>query len=226
MIIEIFRDPNLLARIRSDLDTIAESPQHTGSWIEELMALPLLQSVYAEVLRLRVDVQTVFRDNREDIRVNNWTFPKKSLLLVPTRPAHRDENYWNTRDGQYPLDRFWSDRFLEFPGEPRSGPSRAIRARSEAHRNGSGQGKPKFITAGTSDSWIPYGVGERACPGRFFAQREIVAFCAIIVQNYEVRLPGLDAISHVSANDVFYGLGVQRPRAALPFRMRRLQRLG
>jgi cytochrome P450 len=223
MIVEVFRDPNLLRRVRSELDKISEAPEDHGRWVEELMALPLLQSIYAEMLRLRVDVQTVFRDNNKDIQINRWTFPKKSLLLVPTRLAHRDENYWNTCNGQYPLDRFWSDRFLTRHGDPESRPSRCARPQSELSKDESKQ-KPKFITAGTADSWIPYGVGERACPGRFFAQREIVAFCATMVRDYEIELFSLSAGVHVPANDLFYGLGVQRPRGTLPFRIRRLAR--
>jgi cytochrome P450 len=222
MIVEIFRNPNLLKRVRLELDTISETPEDHGRWVEELMALPLLQSIYAEMLRLRVDVQTVFRDNHKDIQINRWTFPKKSLLLVPTRPAHRDEDYWNTRNGQYPLDRFWSDRFLAHHGDAESGPSRCARPRSELIKDESKQEskqKPKFITAGTADSWIPYGVGERACPARFFAQREIVAFCATMVRDYEIELLSPSAGVHVPANDVFYGLGVQRPRGTLPFRI-------
>jgi cytochrome P450 len=225
MIIEIFRDPNLLARIRAELNTVQESPEDHCRWIEELMTLPLLQSVYAEVLRLRTDVQTVFRNNRDDIRINEWVIPKKNLLLVPTRPAHRDLSYWNTRQGQYPLDRFWSDRFLAYPGDAQSGPTLQSHRRHEGVKDGQATSEttPKFVTSGTSDSWIPFGVGERACPGRFFAQREIVAFTAIMVQNFEIEFPTLNAEGHVPNNDVFYGLGVQRPKVTIPFRIRRLQ---
>lgn len=225
MIVEIFRNPELLARVRAEVESINTDYTESTKWIEEVMGLPLLQSVYAEVLRLRVDVQTVFRSNHGDFNINEWRFPEKSLLLVPTRPAHRDTDYWNTRDGKYPLDRFWADRFLAFPDDAESGPARPVSGahnskvkKNAANRSG---GAPKFVSAGTTDSWIPYGVGERACPGRFFARREISAFCAMMVRDYEVELPSLDAESHVPNNDVFYGLGVQRPRDRFAFRMRR-----
>lgn len=224
MIVEVFRNLDLVSRVRAELDSITVAPAQSNAWIEEVMALPLLQSVYAEVLRLRVDVQTVFRDNREDIRINEWRFPRKSLLLVPARPAHMDEEYWNTRSGIHPLNRFWADRFLAYPDDLESGPSRLGRAEAHATQQKASKysgGTPKFVTAGTSNSWIPYGVGERACPGRFFARREIMAFCAIMVQRFEVELVSLNAEEHVPTNDIFYGLGVQRPRDALPFRMRR-----
>ncbi|KAF2726544.1 cytochrome P450 [Polyplosphaeria fusca] len=226
MIIEIFRDPGLLTRIRLELDSMTELPENHCRWVEELMALPLLQSVYAEVLRLRTDVQTVFRNNRDDIRINEWIFPKKSLLLIPTRPAHMDNDYWNTRQGRHPLDRFWADRFLAYPGDAQSGPSLHNNRRMEGTKDIHTVNKagPKFIASGTSDSWIPYGVGDRACPGRFFAQREMVAYCAIMVQNFEIEFPDLNAEEYVPNNDVFYGLGVQRPKVAIPFRIRRLER--
>ncbi|KAK4225247.1 cytochrome P450 [Podospora fimiseda] len=221
-IIEIFRDPVLLGRIRAELNTITiTADEDLYAWIEQLMALPLLQSVYAEVLRLRVEVQTVFRDKRQDLQINKWRFPKNSLVMVPTKPAHMDQDYWNTQNGKYPVDTFWADRFVEYPNDPNSGPMRNS-------RNAGKDKEPKFIVAGTSDSWIPYGVGDRACPGRFFAKREICAFVAMIVQNYELELPsvsGGDAMKRrIPSNYLFYGLGVMRPRDKFPFRIRRIQR--
>ncbi|KAM7193863.1 cytochrome P450 [Rhypophila sp. PSN 637] len=239
-LIEIIRDPDLLARIRSELSTITLSPTSCGpsAWIEALMALPILQSVYAEVLRLRVDTGGVFRDNHGELQINQWRFPKHSLVIVPTRPAHMDEAYWNTRGGKKPLNCFWADRFLEYADDPESGPAlkgvATIRSREKKHLQQAPHSQQhqqeneqknkgvcgKFVTAGTSDSWIPYGVGERACPGRFFARREITAFCAILLQNFDMELLYDDG-HHIPANSLFYGMGVERPRNKFPFRIRR-----
>lgn len=192
------------------------------------MTLPLLQSVYSEVLRLRADTGAVFRDNHEELQINQWRFPRGSLVLVPTRPALMDEGYWNTRRGQKPLNRFWADRFLEYADDPDSGPALKSREKHDHHhlqeKQANGQRNKrtggKFVTAGTSDSWIPYGVGERTCPGRFFARREITAFCAILLQNFDIELLH-EVGQHIPANNLFYGMGVERPRNKFPFRIRR-----
>jgi len=180
--------------------------------------------VYAEVLRLRVEIQSVFYSDREDIQVNEWRFPKKSLLLVPTGPAHRDPDFWNTRDGEHPLDTFWADRFLVYPNDPLSGPRRktaAALSKSEQDRiqNLIDRGKPRFVSTGMADSYMPYGVGERTCPGRGFSRREIVAFCASIVNDFDIEL--LTTQKHFESSTTFYGLGTQRPLGSVPFKVRR-----
>jgi cytochrome P450 len=221
MVIEIFKDPELLVRVRDELENMTTTPDERTTWMEELGNIPLMQSIYAEVLRLRTGVQTVFRDNRADIHINEWRFPKKSLIIVPTVEAHTDETYWNTRNGKHPLNRFWADRFLAYPGDPQSGPSREANPAREKNAAKSRSG-PKFVNVGSSDAWIPYGVGERACPGRFFARRQMLAFCAIVVKNYDIKFLSLNPKAHVPSGDTFFGLGVLRPKNALPFRLRRV----
>lgn len=90
---------------------------------DKLISLLLLQSIYAELLRLRVEVQTVFSADQEDIRINKWRFPK-SLVVVPVGAAHRDPDFWSTKNGEHPVECFWADRFLAYPGDPQSGPRR------------------------------------------------------------------------------------------------------
>jgi hypothetical protein len=123
-IIEVFNDQSLLSRVRAELRQIGFSAITSSQDLEKLLSIPLLQSANAEVLRLRTEVQSVFYSEREDIKINEWRFPKKSIILVPAGPAHRDPNVWNTRDGEHPVNAFWADRFLVYPNDPRSGPKR------------------------------------------------------------------------------------------------------
>jgi cytochrome P450 len=236
-IVEVFKDAQLLSRVRmeledynygggSDLSSSSSSSSYKVGTSKEdidlLLQLPLLQSVCAEVLRLRVEVQHVLYSEREDIVLNEHRFPPKHVVTVPTRPAHHDEKVWNTCHGKHPLDRFWSDRFLVYPGDPNSGPLRPKKhADGEAKVSPVGRGTPRFRESGTADCFIPYGVGERTCPGRFFARREIIAFCASIVQNFDLEI--LTQQQHIPSNDIFYGLGTQNPDGKIPFRIRKRQ---
>lgn len=223
-IIEVFRDKDLLSRVRAEL-TAAEFRGITSNQdIDKILSLPLLQSIQAEVLRLRVEVQTVFSGHEEDIIINKWRFPTKSLLIVPSGAAHMDSNFWNTKDGEHPLDTFWADRFLAYQNDPRSGPRKYIatndgKSGQETPKRGSpDDGKPKFVSSGLSNSYMPFGVGERTCPGRGFARREIIAFCAIIVHQFDVEF--LSPKKDFELNPAFYGLGTQRPLGSIPFKIR------
>jgi cytochrome P450 len=227
-IIEVFKDQNLLSRVRAELRTVEFSAITSSQDLEKLLSLSLLQSVYAEVLRLRVEVQSVFYSEREDIEINEWRFPKKSLLLVSAGPAHRDPNVWNTREGEHPVNTFWADRFLVYPNDPRSGPKRKTPeelARFQQDQTNStitDRGKPRYVTGGMGNSYMPYGVGERTCPGRFFAQRLMIAFCAQIVNDFDIEL--LTTTKNFESSSTFYGLGTQRPLGNVPFRIRRRAR--
>ena len=183
--------------------------------------------MYAEVLRLRVEVQSVFYSEHEDIHINEWRFPKKSLVLIPTGPAHRDTSVWNTRGGEYPLDEFWSDRFLVYPNDPRSGPERKAattcgnNARHHQVRGEKDPGTSSFVSSGLANFYMPYGVGEPTCPGRLVARREIIVFCAKIMMEFDIEI--LTRERKFQMDSAYYGLGTQRPLRGIPFRMRRMK---
>lgn len=214
-IIEVFRDNNLLLRIRRELTAVDFRGITLSQDIDKLLSLPLLQSVYAETLRLRVEVQTVFSSDREDILINEWRFPSKSLVIVPAGAAHRDTSFWNTKNGEHPLDTFWADRFIAYSNDPRSGPRRS-NADIDDYKSGqdtklatADYRTPKFVSSGLANSFMPYGIGERACPGRGFAHREIIAFCVIMVHQFDIEI--LSTEKDFEMSPAFYGIGTQRP---------------
>ena len=223
-IIEVFRDTSLLSRVRAELAAAHFKDILSSQDINTLLSLPLLQSVYAEMLRLRVEVQTIFTSDREDIRINEWRFPKKSLVVVPAGAAHRDPNFWNTKNGEHPVSEFWADRFLAYPNDPHSGPRRttaadSVDSKKKASDTAGDPGKLKFVSSGLANSYMPYGIGERTCPGRGFARREIVAFCALVVDRYDVEILSTEKDFELSPS--FYGIGTQRPLRNIPFKVRK-----
>ena len=222
-IIEIFRDKCLLSRVRAELTAAEFQGIASSQDVEKLLSLPLMQSIYAELLRLRIEVQMVFSSDREDIRINEWRFPKKSLVMIPAGAAHRDPDFWNTKNGEYPTDRFWADRFLAHPDDPWSGPHRDYvtdRDKSEeTKKTGSDFKKAKFVSSGLANSFMPWGIGERTCPGRGLARREIVAICAMVVDRFDIEITPTDASFELSP--AFYGIGTQRPLKGISFKVRK-----
>lgn len=229
--LEIFRDPALLSKIRHSIRSSLDSPVQSNLRfnIEKLVRQPLLQSVYAETLRLRVHVYTTRCPERENLDINGWTFPKNKAVLVSSSPAHLDESAWNCgRNGSKPLTKFWAERFLVYPNDPHSGPQKKIldstRTRdptisSSETEKAKDDAEPEFSTSGMIGSWIPYGGGPRACPGRHFAKREIMMTCALIVSIFDVEI--LADEEALEMNPADYGLGTLRPADKVPFRIRR-----
>ncbi|THV51762.1 hypothetical protein BGAL_0100g00310 [Botrytis galanthina] len=228
-VIEIFKDPALLSRVRKELQEASFDPESLVSpqFIHKLIQIPLLQSIYAEVIRLHVEVQHVLYSHHSPVYVNQWIFPKKTPILVPCGPAHHDTKVWNTRNGEFPLDTFWADRFLLYPEDILSGPMITKLSSNDVSQfmSFSSQkdcSKPIYCESVMRNSFIGYGVGERTCPGRFLAKREIIAVFARIVQQYDIEL--LTKEKNFKHSMAFYGFGTQAPKNKIPFRIKRRER--
>lgn len=224
--LEIFKDPSLLSRARAELKT-AFSPTdlfNANFSSKILVALPLFQSIYAETLRLRVRAYAVRYTGRSELQLNEWAFPKKSIILASTTPAHMDSTIWNTKNGDHPVDSFWADRFLIYPNDPSSGPLKN-KATKEAEPPPSIPPNtttgPRFSLSGTNGVWLPYGGGPRMCVGRAFSKRAIIAASAMIVTLFEVEI--LADEKALRMDPKFYGLGGQQPMGRVPFRIKKRQ---
>lgn len=213
---------------------------HTVFDIDLLLRQPLLQSVYSETLRLYVRVFITRCPDRSDLRINDWLFPKNKVILVSTDPAHLDSTVWNTAEGLYPLTTFWPKRFLVREGVYKENPARktavlhndesllASHERKLEKTCSSPQTSEidtkmprKFTLNGLNGSWIPFGGGSRACPGRHFAKREILIAVAMILTAFDIEPLGDEKVLQMRSGR--YGLGAQYPVGKVPVRMRRAQ---
>jgi hypothetical protein len=148
----MFRDPSTLGEIReSVLDTI-QPGKGIKFDMKRLEKKPLFLSMYAETLRFGVQIHIPRCAPHQELRVGNKLIPKDKLVLVNTWVAHTDEEVWNTRDGAFPLDTFWSRRFLVDSKDPLSGPVRKGHGQSQSHSEG-----VHFSIEGLDGAWIPYG---------------------------------------------------------------------
>lgn len=133
------------------------------------------------------------------------------VLLISTDPAHFDPTVWNTAEGLYPLTTFWPKRFLVPEGVYNDSPARNTAVlHNDENVLASHERKPetkcsspqtsgidmkmprKFTLNGLNGSWIPYGCGSRAYPGRHFAKREILIAVAMMLTAFDIEPLGND----------------------------------
>jgi hypothetical protein len=173
----MFRDPSILSEIReSVLDTIQPGKGIKFN-MKRLEKKPLLLSMYAETLRFGVQIHIPRCSPHQEIRVGNKIIPRDKLVLVNTWVAHSDEEVWNTRDGEFPLDTFWSRRFLVDPRDSLSGPIRKHNDQQQKQQKQQQQPRQQqqpthnkegvhFSIEGLDGAWIPYG-------GKFIPKKRI-----------------------------------------------------
>ncbi|KAL2291309.1 hypothetical protein FJTKL_13926 [Diaporthe vaccinii] len=213
-IFEIYRDPELLARVRAEVDACALKREDGSIWfdVDQLLWLPVLQAVYAETLRLRMHFYIIRMPDRVDMSIRDWIIPRQKVVVASTTVAHMDAEAWDTGlQNEHPLDQFWIGRFLKYPPGSEKGESKA---QSTAPA-------PEFLTKGLEGSSIPYGGGPRQCPGRHFAKRQILLTTALMVSLFDCEIleEGTDLKEDFTL--MGFGSGVSHAAGKVPVKIRR-----
>ncbi len=213
-IFETYRDPELLASVRAEVDACAlKGPDDRIRFdVDQLLRLPVLQAVYAETLRLRMHFYIIRMPDRVDINIRDFVIPRRKVIVTPTTVAHMDSKAWDTGlKNEHPVDQFWIGRFLKYPSENAHG-------NTQQHDPAC---SPIFSTKELEGSWIPYGGGPRQCPGRHFAKRQILLTTALMVSLFDCEI--LEEGRNVQEDFTLkgFGSGVSHPSGKVPMRIRR-----
>lgn len=147
--LHIFCSPQLLSSLRTSLSCLSKPLR-----FEDLETIPLLLSLYAETLRFGVQIHIPRCAPHHELAVGGVTIPRNKMIVINTWLMHTDEKLWNTQGGRWPLDKFWAERFLVYPGDESSGPTAQKTTHSDDMRHKKG---PHFSTTGLEGVWIPYG---------------------------------------------------------------------
>lgn len=228
LFVELLRFPHLLERALTEInDCRSLSSRDSLSFdTRKLCAQPLLQSAYVETLRLRTAVYIIRKPEHSPAQIRDYQIPCGEMIVVNSAAAHMDERNWNLgSDGQYPVDRFWAERFLTHHGADmlRAGDKTFTIASRSSHPTPLPDSKdarpPVFSLNGYAGAWIPYGGGIHQCSGRHWVKLQILLSFAMMCSAFEIELaeggkvPGMDMRK--------YGLGVLQPEGKTPFRIRR-----
>ena len=234
-LIEAVRDPYLLSHLRSEISSTICSGTSADLHFDysQLGRQPLLQSVYAEVLRLRLSLFSLRSVQGADFQLGDYTLRQDQTIMISSYTSHIDPNVWNTgtNDDPHPIDEFWAERFLVQPNDPGSGPLKKAVPTPQEHapltsvKDDVNIGVqpaegPRFSTKGFSGIFIPYGGGSRLCPGRHFAKQEILLGLAYFLTAYDFQLnvpKGWKAEPDLTV----VGTGTLPPKDKIPFSVRK-----
>lgn len=175
MVVYIFRDAKLVADLQAELleNVVVETKTEDGKRecsldVSKFMtALPLLNSVYREVMRL-TNHQQAPRTTLQDV------------VLTYTPPEGGDPRQYLLKKGVQCLSPALTTNFAPETWGPDAyvfDPRRFV-------------GKSRADEKAQNRAANPFGGGKHLCPGRHFAYAEILGTAAALVLGFEIEKPG------------------------------------
>ncbi|KAF2274027.1 cytochrome P450, partial [Westerdykella ornata] len=197
-IFELLRDPVLRREAQAEVRNAAMKEVHGKFDRNSLTRQPFLQSVYSETLRRYVAIMMI-REAHGEQQFGNWTIPRGDRVVVCSYTEHMNPDLWNTgtSDEPHPIEEFWGKRFLVPDTSP-----------------------PVYTMEGPSGRWIPYGLGERMCPGRHFAKTQMLLTFAMITRSFDMEIM-MPAHWKPNVDMAHFGLGTLPPKDKVRFRIKR-----
>ncbi|KAF2279511.1 cytochrome P450, partial [Westerdykella ornata] len=193
-----------------------------------LLKKPLLQSTFAETLRYRNHIFITRYPYPEDMRVNGWELPAKTVVMVCSTVQHMDKTMWNTGpSGEHPVETFYPERFLRYSSEKNaklesridSVPGRRSGKQDSPDPDLKSSAQPIFSLKNLEGTWIRFGGGSQMCPGQRLAKVEIFLSIALLVMHFDIELTVPS--KEMSVDWSHFGTGVAKPAYKLPFQIRR-----
>ena len=165
-----------------------------------------------------------------NFKISSWFVkPGKTMLICPYL-SHRDDAVWNTGrtlpNGQqeHPLNNFWAERFLEYPNDPLSGPTKKTAdldklpaAEANIPHNDK---EAKFTLDELKGIYFPFGGGTNVCPGQHYAKNEMVLVVAMLLWAFDIEFLDLDRAKATGQSMKAFPAGVLGPDRENPVRLR------
>ncbi|KAM7185505.1 Cytochrome P450 [Naviculisporaceae sp. PSN 640] len=214
MLIHLVQDPSLFKAVQEEAMEALITDGATGTRSinrAKLVTLPLLQSVYIEVLRLHVSF-SIMREVNNSIDMNGHRIPKGSFLQGMTDLGHFEDEVWSTEG--HPASEFWASRHLVY--------------KEITTETGERKRVAEVSMEGKNGSFFPYGGGTGICPGRHFAKQEILLAVASIVTRFDVEfiewvhMDGTKSSRAAMDDPKNTGTGVTPPDRDMKVRWRRM----
>ncbi len=168
----IFTHPDVLHDIRAELENTdgVVSLRSDGQRVISMSALkvktPLLNSVLREVLRIYAPLSSVRLVLEDTIIADQYLLKKGSIVQIPGGAVHSDARIWGSDVGEFNPRRF----------------EKSING-TLVENGSTGTEKEKQVHP---SAFRGFGGGSSLCPGRHFAQMEILGFTAMLALGFEL----------------------------------------
>lgn len=200
--LDIFSRPQLLQEVRQELEK-AMSDDESGTRKISLATIksscPLFVSCFRESLRLIGNLASI-RLVMRDTMVGKQYLKGNSLIQVAGCVVHQDPKTWGD-DSRV----FNPRRFFKSSGNPQA---TEVLVDDDPEEPGASQ-MPHGVPGA---AYRLFGGGSVICPGRHFAQSEILGFVAYLIVAFEITNPDASVLSRPAKNEDDIPLTVLKPK--------------
>lgn len=154
----------------------------------------------------------------EDFNLDGFKVRRNQILMIFSRPPALNEDAWFAagRRSTSPLSDFQADRFL-IPKTSKSSEDDF----SKFQPDPSQEEETEFSLNGLAGLWLPYGGGQRMCPGRHFAKAEVLSTFALLFTHFTIKVNGEVDLQEVAPDLRWVPTGALPPTIKVPFRIKR-----
>jgi cytochrome P450 len=202
LLVNLFSRPELLREVREEIEqAIAMSGEGKAEGQKDIRTIhvdklksvaPILVSSFRETLRMVANLTSV-RWILEDTMIGNqYLLKKNSIVQVASGVIHMDQETWGADASEFNPRRFIA--------VPIAGTDLVTTATAPL---------PKNVP---SAAFRAFGGGSVICPGRHFAQSEILGFAAAIVMGFDLENSTGGTIELPKRNDGVIPLAVMKPK--------------
>jgi cytochrome P450 len=182
LLANLFSRPELLAEVRQEIGKAVVTTESGGGeeemrtiHVEKLKSVaPVLLSCYRETLRMVANLSSVRWVLSDTMIADRYLLKKDSIVQIASGVIHADEDIWGSDVAEFNPRRF----ITTTPEVSFSGPTTEKSATAPL---------PKNVP---SAAFRAFGGGSVICPGRHFAQSEIVGFAAAVLMGFDFEKPG------------------------------------
>ncbi|CAI6296420.1 unnamed protein product [Periconia digitata] len=201
MLNHMFSRPELLAEIREEVAENAIIAPGTISYAKVKDHCPLLVSVFRETLRVSAPMTSGRWVKEDTVVADRYLLRKGSVVQILGGLLHNDPAVWGPD-----VDSFNPRRFLN----------------SQPGLKTEGEGKTSSQPVHPA-AFRSFGGGASMCPGRFFAQMELMTLAAVLVSGFELLPPrGRREVSwHPAKDETKFTLAACKPKTSVDVRLRR-----
>lgn len=209
-IFETLRNPTLSKYLASEIKPLCD-PVSGKYNVAALTSLPILQSMHAEIGRLRMATGAIRTSEVDNFKLDdNWIVAKGTSVMIFSHDLALNTELWvNARPQivERPLEEFWPDRFI-IP--------------EKSAKEGKGQVRTgRFSMEGVGTLHVTFGGGQHLCPGRYLAKAVQAGTLAVLLSEYEVQLSDPESAEQVIPPVREAAYGTVRPLDKVRVRIRK-----